>query len=229
VIGTAGDRRYAPARRAGLLLSSLVALLVFDPYAHAAPATIGDRAYGVASHGETVLATFTAPEGGASAGSYAHLVALKVSGFGAASGPALNDAFYVFTDRTGEPAAPANGDYYQLTLSLTALVASPLDTTPGPTPADALAKVFIVYDLDAGLAAGPGYVPAYREDHTYQFVVDVGDAASQLHFGVADGTFADNTGAYEIEIRELVPVGAPEGWGLLALGLLAGFLVRWRS
>ena len=61
---------------------------------------------------------------------------------------------------------------------------------------------FVAYTIEVT----PVYVPAYRPDHTYSIVVDLGtDVPSQVHFGVSDGIFSDNSGAYTITIYQLEP------------------------
>ena len=79
------------------------------------------------------------------------------------------------------------------------------------------------------------YVPAFASDHTYHFVVDTGLAnLEQLQFGVSDGTFWDNGGAYTITVWQLqsgavpdVPeTPAPYAVAALSLTLAAGWRRR---
>jgi hypothetical protein len=183
-----------------------------------AQTTIGGVDYVQSGPGETVTAPFipavpgSGPpdEPGADAvvttGLYSGLVELTVSGTGESEATRLNDAFWVFTDLAHNPITPYNHSiWYQLNVStqtLLGLYDAGFDTTT--TPPTQLAKHKIVYDLDADTEVSPVYVPAYRPDHTYSIVVDLGTGVpSQVHFGVADGQFSDNSGAYTITVYQL--------------------------
>ena len=119
-------------------------------------------------------------------------VLLTVSGTGCSHFSDSNDAFYVF------PSPPPDAvSYYQL-----AMDTAPLPGGAGDPPRDA--KNFIAYDVNAGLEiTSRPYVPAFRNDHTYSFIIDTtllpgGNLPSKLYFGVADGAFNDNGGAFAI-------------------------------
>jgi len=108
------------------------------------------------------------------------------------------------------------GDYYQLAVNTQPLL--PFDPTYE-------ARHFIVYDLDAGTEVTPTYVPTYRSDHVYSFVIDLGTSVpSNLHFGVSNGIFSDNSGAYNIEVAQLSVIPAP---GAILLGGIGVALVGW--
>lgn len=84
---------------------------------------------------------------------------------------------------------------YQLTFGSSTLLA----LTPSQNAVN-----FIRFDVDAGVEVASPYVPAYRADHTYQFVIDTGLVNPlQLHFGTGNGIFADNSGSHSIEITQL--------------------------
>lgn len=168
--------------------------------------TIGGMEYVQTGECETVTAPFTPADAVVTAGSYSRLVELTVSGTGESLSTRLNDAFWLFTDVAHIPTAPVNNaSYYQLNVSS--------NTLSGGNPGGQLAKSKIVYDLDADTEVSPVYVPAYRADHTYKIVVDLGTAVpSQVHFGVADGIFGDNSGEYTITICQLV-VGTDSATG----------------
>jgi hypothetical protein len=139
-------------------------------------------------------------------GLYSRFVELTVSGIGESEAQNLNDAFWVFTDGAHNPITPYNDSiWYQLNVSTQTLLGwydTGFDITT--TPPTQLAKHKIVYDLDADTEVSPVYVPAYRPDHTYSIVVDLGtDVPSQVHFGVSDGIFSDNSGAYIITLYQL--------------------------
>ncbi len=202
---------------ASTLTAAAAACVFFAGEAHASY-VIGGQTYAVSTPTEVLSAAFTTPDGGVSVNFYSGLVQMQVSGSGASAGSCLNDAFYIFTC-----GIVADGSYYQLTSDDVALV--------GFNPAQD-AKNFIVYDADGGneVLSRP-YVPLYRADHTYTFVVDLGllgvMGSSRLHFGVSDGNFGDNSGGYSVEISQLTTVPEPGTLALLAAGGL-GFVFSQR-
>jgi hypothetical protein len=149
---------------------------------------------------ETLAVPFTAVDGAISSGNYHGFVRLNVSGSGVSCTPATNDAFYIYEWLSGcsSPNVVPEHDpnYYQLTFNTTTLVV--------PTPSRTATR-FINYDIDgSGEVLSRPYVPAYRADHTYSFVVDTGVVSpAALHFGVSDGGFGDNSGAYQVRITQL--------------------------
>jgi hypothetical protein len=149
---------------------------------------------------ETLAVPFTASDGAVSSGSYAGFIRLNVSGTGVSCTPARNDSFYIYEWLSGcssPPTVPQHDpNYYQLTFDTVAIP---------PLASSRIATKFIYFDIDgAGEVASRPYLPAYRTDHTYSFIVDTGQASpSSLHFGVSDGGFGDNSGAYEIRITQL--------------------------
>jgi hypothetical protein len=155
---------------------------------------------------ETINATFTTPDGGVTTGTYDKFVSVTVSGVGQSLGDDYNDAFYVYTD------GPAYNDpsYYQLTFGTTTLVAS--------DPAQD-AKNFLY-----------GSLPAYSSTHDYTFILNTHDwsTPTMLHFGVGDGDFSDNSGAYTITIKQLSGVPGPASFLPMSLGLVPIFLRRRR-
>lgn len=152
---------------------------------------------------ETLNASFTQPDGGVSVNSYKGVVTLTLSGVGQSLGDQFNDAFYLINSQTND------GSYYQLTYSPTTLV--PFD--PAHDAKNAL--------------VGP--LPAYDPSHVYTFQLDTGlTTPGQLHFGVSDGNFSDNSGAYTITITGSVP--EPASWALMLAGFGAvGLAARRRS
>lgn len=143
--------------------------------------------YVTAEPQETLTATFTPSEGGATVSSYKGYVLLHVSGIGQAYANQYNDAFYVYSGPFED--APANGHdggFYQLAFGTSPLPERSLANN---------AKNFLV-----------GPVPAYNPAHTYTVILDTKlTNPGQLHFGVTDGGYSDNTGAYTITVTQLVP------------------------
>jgi hypothetical protein len=140
---------------------------------------------------EIVNVPFTTPDGGVTSGLYDDTVLVTVSGFGNSDGASLNDAFYVFQGGDDDP------PYYQLTFGTSTLV--PFDPAQD-------AVNFIV-----------GGRPTYNPTHDYTFLLNTGSSVlTHLHFGVGDGDFADNGGAFTISIAE---VPEPATWAMLIAGL----------
>jgi len=201
----------------------LVLTILLGVYQNADAISIGGTDYVRSGVSEFVNASFLASDGGMSTSTYSGFVELIVSGTGQSSATALNDAFYVFTDNSGNPTTPFNHPtYYQLAIDTDTLVGAP----GSPTPSVHNAKHHIFYDLDAVMEVSPTYVPSYQTDHTYNFVIDVSSldswsgTASQLHFGVNNGIFSDNTGSYDVTIHQLAAVPEPATMLLLGTGLV---------
>jgi hypothetical protein len=158
---------------------------------------------------ETVVAPFTAADAVTTAGSYSGYVLARVSGIGQSAGTNYNDAFYLF-----DPSVPGfyfnSSAYYQLTFDSAPLV---------PFNPSREMKYFVY-----------GSLPAYSTGHVYNFIFDTGLAVpAPLHFGVSDGNFADNTGAYTISLLQLDGVPEPASWAMMITGFgLAGTAMRRR-
>ena len=185
------------------LIGFLVVLLTMAvaTAAHAQSYTIGGTTYYPAGSIENLNATFMTADGGISSGTYSGFVRLVVSGSGVSCTPATNDAFYIYQwlPGCGNPNVVPQHDgwYYQLTFGIQTLIA--LDVSR-------IATNFIYYDINKGTEVlSRPYVPSYRTDHTYSFIVNTGlTTPGRLHFGVSDGGFGDNSGAYQIQITQLV-------------------------
>src|SRR6185369_5553416 len=79
--------------------------------------TIKGVTYQTSTPRETITATFTQPEGGATTASYMGYVLLHVTGVGQAYGATDNDAFYLYTSPFSTPQNGHDGGYYQLAFS----------------------------------------------------------------------------------------------------------------
>jgi hypothetical protein len=135
---------------------------------------------------ETLTAAFTPADGGVTVSSYKGYVLLHITGVGQAYGGTYNDAFYLYTAPFSSPQNGHDGGYYQLAFGSTTLTEFSLGSN---------AKNFLV-----------GSVPPYSAAHDYTVILDTKLATpGQLHFGVTDGGYSDNTGAYTIEVAQLVP------------------------
>ena len=156
--------------------------------------------------------------------SYSGLVEIVVSGDGvSARNPdecySRNDAFYLFSGCDGSPSgSPYFFDaVHQLAIDTTRIQGGGYIT--GVTPYAQLAKNLLVFDIDGQSQVTPVYVPPYRADNTYRFVIDLSLTAgwsgvpSVIHFGVADGVFADNVGNYNVSVYQLAE--APPGDAVL--------------
>jgi hypothetical protein len=196
---------------------SLVAVMAFClvlPGVLHAGIVIGGKNYTVGGLSESINAPFTQASTQSANNDYGGLVQIKVSGTGQSFLTNINDAFYVLGGVNNPDA-----NYYELTM----------DNVPinGGAPSIVQdAKYFIVYDIDGGneVTSRP-YKPAYREDHTYTFVVDLGligvSTTSSLYFGVSDGQYNDNTGSFTIQISRLTetPSAVPEPTSMAIFGI----------
>lgn len=149
---------------------------------------------------ETITALFTQADGGVTTGLYSGTVKVRVSGTGQSLGQQVNDAFYLVNSQTHD------GSYYQLSFGTAALT--------GFNPAQNAVN-FIV-----------GGLPAYNPSHIYSFLLNTGlGTPGQLHFGVGDGQFSDNSGAFTIQISA---VPEPAAWMMMVggFGLLGAAMRR---
>lgn len=198
-------------RRLMCVAMAVASVVALAPRAEAAPFVIGGTAYVETGLTEIVSATFLAADGGASTAGYSGFVKLTVSGSGQSDGTCLNDAFYVYT------CGLFSGAFYQLAADSAPLV---------PFNNFREVRYFTYYDVDANVEVAPLYTPAYRNDHIYSFIIDTGLVApGLLHFGVSDGNFGDNSGAYRVEVTQLAAV--PEPASILLMGVaVAGLASR---
>ena len=169
--------------------------------------TINGGRYNTTGPSESLSATFTVPDGGVTIHPFGGYVLVNVTGVGQSYSTAYNDAFYLYSDQFAS--APQNGHdggYYQLTFDTTTLVNNNLSRN---------AKNFIY-----------GRLPVYNPLHNYTFILNTSLLnATQLHFGVSDGGYSDNTGAYNILITQLAQVPEPGSFALLFGIASVGFSV----
>ena len=151
---------------------------------------------------ETVAVNFTAPTGGQSAGLWSGIVTLRVEGTGFSLGSRSNDAFYDVASQS------LNTGYYALGFGTSPLAAF--------TPSNNIQNFLV------------GPVPAFAASSVYTFQVNTGTAVpSTLYFGVTDGTYSDNGGAFQITISN---VPEPSTWALLIVGFgMVGVAARRRK
>lgn len=170
---------------------------VFAAFATALALTVAAPALAT----ETLTAVFTQPDGGVSTGLYSGTVKIRVSGTGQSLGQQFNDAFYLINSQTHD------GSYYQLTFGTAALTAF--------NPAQNAVNYIV------------GGLPAYNPSHVYSFLLNTGlSTPGQLHFGVGDGQFNDNSGAFTIQISA---VPEPAAWAMMVGGFgLLGVAMRRR-
>lgn len=179
-------------------------------------------AYTRTSLGELITAPFEAQSGTASVQKYSGLVEITVGGTGQSLDKAFNDAFYF--QGGGAPITP--GSFYQLA------VGTPLKPL-APNNPGSFASQYIRFIEGVG-AVPAGTIPAYNASHLYSFVVDLGTfQPASLFFGVNDGNFGDNTGAYTITAYQLqAGVSAapePATWAFMILGFGAAGVALRRS
>lgn len=167
---------------------------------------------------ETLTAIFTTPDGGVTTNFYSGDVLVNVTGVGQSYSTAFNDAFYVYRDQAGNPITPSNpyiNPTNPLGLAFYQLAFSPNTLTARDTNEAAFLSVV-------------GGLPAYKSSHDYTFILNTGlNVPGKLHFGVTDGQYSDNTGAFTIKVTA---TPEPGSIALLAgLGLSGGMLLRRRK
>ena len=139
---------------------------------------------------ETIAVPFTTPSVGTT-GLYSGIVRVTVSGTGFSRGSDINDAFYFSPSGAIEPSG-----YYQLGFGT-----APLQPfTPG----------------NAAFTKVVGGRPAFNVSGVYTFLLNTGATTpTNLFFGVTDGQYGDNGGAFSINVAG---VPEPATWGLMILG-----------
>lgn len=121
---------------------------------------------------------------------YSKYVEIDVSGTGWSSGANINDAFY------GVPSGIPNSPYYQLNIGWDN---APLTPFVGESRN---IDNYIAFIEGIGPVIPPAR-PQYSLDNHYHFVVAVPETATHLQFGVSDGNFSDNGGAYHIQVWQV--------------------------
>jgi len=122
---------------------------------------------------ETLTVPFTNGTAGVQTSqSYAGLVTITISGNGQASGTAWSDAFYIYTDFSGQPRKPLHPtEFYNWSLWING---EPVDYFVQP-------------------------IPTYNPDHIYAFTINA--PGGPLNFAVGDAIAHDNSGSYSITVR----------------------------
>ncbi len=223
-----------PFRKGGSFVIAAVAAtalvsLIANPVS--AQYIIQGTTYNTTGSTENMVAVFTKPDGGISTNTYYGFVLVDVNGTGIAGGTNPNDAFYYSNDNWATHTSVGSNymmDFDSKTLSA---VANARD-----------AKNFVMYDVSTNteITSRP-YVPAYNSANNHKYTVILDTAllqanATNLHFGVNDGTYTDNSGQYNLSITQLssgtsssVPEPSPVALmsGLLAAGSV--FTIRKRK
>lgn len=146
----------------------LVSLLAVSPSVVAATPAQG------AADGETITVPFAnGTLGVATRHSYTGPVTIVISGVGQAGGSAWSDAFYVYTDLSGQPIQPIHYAtlFYDWTLWING------------APADRFLRP----------------IPPYNPRHTYTFTIHA--PGGPLRFAVGDTLTSDNSGAYSVRVE----------------------------
>ena len=176
------------------------------------------------SPAENLVALFAANAGATTTGTYTGFVEILVSGSGFSLGSAINDAFYL--TQSGQGLA---NNFYHLGLGTSA---QPWNVASVNTPALGVER-FMSF-IDGVGSSGPGSIPGFNSDSNYNFVIDLSSQSSQLTFGVLDGIYSDNGGAYQLSVWQLRPgapaVPEPATWLMMIVGFGAvGAAVRRNS
>ena len=162
---------------------------------------------------ETLAAPFTVVRA-VTDRNYSGFVEVNVAGSGYSAGAAFNDAFY-----------PNGNGYYQLGIGWRD---APL---VGGQASYFASRLIRFIDGVGAVAANTLPAPAVGPDYRYRFVIDLGALAPQpLHFGVLDGNYADNGGAFRLALYQLRAGGSvpePANWAMLIAGFgLTGAAMR---
>jgi PEP-CTERM motif len=173
---------------------------------------------------ENVVAPFGANVGATTTGTYTGFVEILVSGRGFSLGSRINDAFYL-TD-TGQGLA---NNFYHLGLGTTA---QPWNAATPNFPSLGVERFMSFINGVGSVSAGT--IPAFDPGSTYNFVVDLSSQSSKLTFGVLDGIYSDNGGAYALSVWQLRPgvAAVPEAatWLMMIVGFGAvGAAMRRKS
>jgi hypothetical protein len=108
--------------------------------------------------------------------SYSGRTQVKITGIGQAGGAAWSDAFYIFTDGEGNPVQPWHPTDWQPFGFTLCINSGPVDN-------------FV------------DQIPRYNPHHVYVFNINA--PGGLLRFGVGDWGIGDNTGEYQIVVRDL--------------------------
>lgn len=182
-----------------LSLTATFVLLLALVLSNAAHIPVGARA----ANDETLTALFVnGPNGATTTNSYTGNVTINVSGTGQAAGTAYSDAFYIFTDASGNPITPIHPADFHFSLCIN----------------DQSVNIYVPQ------------TPPYSSNHSYQFTITV-KGPQHLTFGICDTFTSDNTGSFTITVTGAVlpppaagcAPGGPESASAFRFPLDAGF------
>lgn len=201
------------------ITGTLVAGLLLTAAPVGASTLIGENFFRT-STGEHLVAPFDLVGGAATTQVYGGYVEVIISGVGYAFGENTNDAFYGVEGADerfpGEGVPLEDSPMYQLSIGWNG---APLQAYDYSGERSMINYISFVDGL--GPVAAP-HRPAYEPSHIYHFVIQVPQLAGQLAFGVADGDYEDNGGAYLVSVWSVTPVPLPASLWLLggAVGIL---------
>lgn len=170
------SQRWKRAPIWAMCSAALLALLMTGSVWAATPAheSLAVKAASGLTHEALTVPFVNGLVGVQTADSYSGRVLVKVRGIGQGAGTAWSDAFYIFTDGAGNPVEPWHPtEWHNWSLWIND---GPVDAFVDP-------------------------IPPYNPDHVYVFQIDVPEGP--LTFAVGDAGTGDNSGEYQIVVRDL--------------------------
>ncbi len=123
---------------------------------------------------ETLVVPFDRGEATITKFQYWGSVRIVIEGAGQAAGTAYSDAFYLYTDASGQPLEIRQTAMFDLEI-----------------------------DGQRAISGIEGDPPPYNNDHLYAVLVDAGPRARHLAFRISDEAVGDNSGQFTITVVQL--------------------------